>query len=185
MFLIWAQALKLSVPGYTANGSFYSLSERRRKNVSRGMNIRGLFFATVFILCLGCNVPLRVGEVARVQSPSGRIDAIIIEANTGPKASSSYDVFLVPSGQEHNSGVHIASLYAARRSQAAFGVNLKWNGAEELSIEYLEASAAEILQEMARIEGEQVQVKLRAGIEDTTAAPGGMLDNIRKRSSGS
>ncbi len=141
--------------------------------------------ASVLILCLGCNVPLRVGEVARVQSPSGRVDAIIIEANTGPKASSSYDVFLVPSGQEHGGGIHIASLYAARRSQTAYGVNLKWNGVEELTIEYLEASAAEILQEPARIEGEQVQVKLRGGIEDTTAAPGGMLDNVRKKSPGS
>lgn len=140
--------------------------------------------ASVLILCFGCNVPLRVGEVARVQSPSGRIDAVIIEANTGPKASSSYDVFIVPSGQEHNSGIHIASLYAARRSQTAFGANLKWNGAEELAIEYLEASAAEILEELARIEGEQVQIKLRAGIEDTTAAPGGMLDNVRKKSPG-
>ena len=140
--------------------------------------------ASILILCLGCNVPLRVGEVARVQSPSGRVDAIIIEANTGPKASSSYDVFLVPSGQDHSSGIHIASLYAARRSQSAYGVNLKWNGAEELAIEYLEANAAEVLQELARIEGEQVQVKLRAGIEDATAAPGGMLENTRKKSPG-
>ena len=140
--------------------------------------------AAILMLCLGCNVPLRVGEVARVQSPSGRVEAIIIEANTGPKASSSYDVFLVPSGQEHISGIHIASLYAACRSQNAYGLNLKWNGAEELSIEYLEASAAEILQELARIEGEQVQVRLRAGIEDATAAPGGMLENIRKKSPG-
>jgi hypothetical protein len=146
--------------------------------------MRGIRLASVLILCLGCNVPLRVGEVARVQSPSGRVDAIIIEANTGPKASSSFDVFIVPAGQEHGGGIHIASLYAARRSQTAYGANLKWNGAEELTIEYLEAGAAEILQELARIEGEMVQVKLRGGIEDTTAAPGTMLDNIRKKSSG-
>ena len=147
--------------------------------------MRGICVASVLMLCLGCNVPLRVGEVARVPSPSGRVEAIIIEANTGPKASSSYDVFLVPSGQEHGGGIHIASLYAARRSQNAYGVNLKWDGPGELSIEYLEASAAEILQGLARIEGEQVQVRLRAGVEDDTAAPGGMLENIKRKSPGS
>lgn len=143
-----------------------------------------IWSASILIFCLGCNVPLRVGEVARVASPSGRLDAIVIEANTGPNASSSYDVFLVPSGQDHNKGVHIASLYAATRSRTAFGVNLKWNAAEQLSIEYLEAGAAEIMKETTSIEGEQVQVTLSAGIEDATAAPGSMLDNVKKRNSG-
>ena len=144
--------------------------------------MRVIRFASVLIFCLSCNVPLRVGEVARVASPSGRIDAIVIEANTGPKASSSYDVFLVPSGQDHNQGIHIASLYAASRSRTAFGVNLKWSGPGELAIEFLEASAAEIMKQTASVEGEQVQVRLRAGVEDATAEPGGMLDNIKKRS---
>ncbi len=147
--------------------------------------MRVIHIATVLILCLGCNVPLRVGEVARVASPSGRLEAIVIEANTGPKASSSYDVFVVPSGQDHNQGIHVASLYAASRNRTAFGVNLKWGGPGELAIEYLEASAAEIMKATADIEGEQVQVKLRDGIEDPAAAPGGMLDNIKKRNSGS
>ncbi|HET8678141.1 MAG TPA: hypothetical protein VFO63_20230 [Blastocatellia bacterium] len=125
-------------------------------------------------------MPLRVGEVARVASPSGRLEAIVIEANTGPKASSSYDVFLVPSGKDHNQGIHVASLYAASRSRTAFGVNLRWDGPEELAVEYLEARAAEIMKATADIEGEQVHVKLRDGIEDPTAAPGGMLDNTKK-----
>lgn len=167
-----------------ARSELYCVSERSLCRRAP-MNMRGIGVASLLILCLGCNVPLRVGEVARVQSPSGCLDAIIIEANTGPKASSSYDVFLVPSGQEHGSGLHIASLYGARRSQNAYGINLKWNGSEELSIEYLEASAAEILEGLARIEGELVQVRLRAGVEDAAAAPGGMLDNKGKRSPGS
>jgi hypothetical protein len=144
--------------------------------------MRVIRFASVLILCLGCNVPLRVGEVARVASPSGRLEAIVIEANTGPKASSSYDVFLVPSGKDHNQGIHVASLYAASRSRTAFGVNLRWDGPEELAVEYLEARAAEIMKATADIEGEQVRVKLRDGVEDPTAAPGGMLDNTKKRS---
>lgn len=145
------------------------------------MSIRVISLTSVLILALGCNVPLRVGEVARVGSPSGRIEAIVIEANTGPKASSSYDVYLVPSGKDHNQGIHVASFYAASRSRTAFGINLKWNGPEELAIEYLEASAAEIMKATADIEGEQIQVKLRDGIEDPGAAPGGMLDNVKKR----
>lgn len=143
--------------------------------------MRVIRFASVLILCLGCNVPLRVGEVARVASPSGRLEAIVIEANTGPKASSSYDVFLVPSGKDHNQGIHVASLYAASRSRTAFGVNLRWDGPEELAVEYLEARAAEIMRSTASVEGEQVQVQLRDGVEDPAAAPGGMLDNLKKR----
>jgi hypothetical protein len=149
-----------------------------------GEIVRAICLASVFVVFIACNVPLRVGEAVRVPSPSGRIDAIVIEANTGPNSSSSYDVFLVPSGGEHSSGVHIASLYAARRNRTAYGVNLKWNGPEELSIEYLEASAAEIMRDRASIEGEQVQVKLRKGIEDPDALPGRMLDNTRKKSAG-
>ena len=143
--------------------------------------MRVIRFAILLTLCQGCNVPLRVGEVARVASPSGRLEALVIEANTGPKASSSYDVFVVPQGEDHNRGIHVASLYAASRSRTAFGVNLKWDGPEQLAIEYLEARAAEIMKSTAAVEGEQVQVKLRDGVEDPTAAPGGMLDNLKKR----
>jgi hypothetical protein len=137
--------------------------------------------ALIPILSFGCNVPLRVGEVARAASPSGRLDAIVIEANTGPKASSSFDVFVVPSGEDHNKGVHVASLYAATRSRTAYGVNLRWSGVEQLAIEYFEASAAEIMKETVAIDGEQVRVSLSAGIEDAAAAPGSMLDNVKKR----
>ncbi|HJQ68633.1 MAG TPA: hypothetical protein VKA70_06660 [Blastocatellia bacterium] len=145
------------------------------------MSMRVIRFATLLILSLGCNVPLRVGEVARVASPSGRLEAIVIEANTGPKASSSYDVFVVPSGEDHNRGIHVASLYAASRSSTAFGVNLKWDAPEELAVEYLQAHAAEIMKSTATVEGEQVTVRLRDGVEDATAAPGSMLDNLKKR----
>lgn len=132
------------------------------------------------VLSAACNVPLRVGEVSRAASPSGRVDAIVIEANTGSQSSSSHDIFIVPSGKEHNAGVHVASLYGATRNPASFGVNLKWNGPEELSIEYLKATAAEIMQERAEIDGERVRVTLREGIEDPQAPAGIMLDNLKR-----
>lgn len=129
----------------------------------------------------GCSVPLRTGEVARAVSPSGRVDAIVIEANTGRPSASSYDVFLVPSGEGHTRGLHIASLYSATRNQVSYGVNLKWEGPAQLTIEYMKASAAEVLKDSATIEGEQVQVRLRDGIEDAQAPSGIMLDNLHKK----
>lgn len=132
-------------------------------------------------LLTGCSVPFRSGEVARVVSPSGRVDAIVIEANTGRASASSYDVFLVPSGEGHLRGLHVASLYSATRSPTSYGVNLKWEGAAQLTIEYLKASAAKVLEERATIEGEQVQVRLRDGVEDAQAPSGIMLDNLHKK----
>ena len=145
------------------------------------MSLRIICLFLIVVMPLGCNVPLRVGEVSRIASPSGGIDAIVIEASTGARSSSSYDVFLVPSQKEHINGVHVASLYAATRNAKAYGVNLRWEGQGELFIEYLKADAAEILNEQVTIEGQQVRVKLRGGIEDPNAPPGGMLNNLRYR----
>ena len=137
--------------------------------------------AAIAILGTGCGVPLQIGEVARVNSPSGRIDAIAIEANTGSPAASSFDVFLVPMGKTHSEGVHVASLYAASRSTTAFGINLKWTSAERLSIEYLNARAAEIMEAQAAIANESIEVVLTSGIDDPRAPAGGMLQKAQSK----
>ncbi len=143
--------------------------------------LRAICPLLLLALLPGCSVPFRSGEVARVTSPSGRVDAIVIEANTGRASASSYDVFLVPSGESHLRGLHVASLYSATRNGNSYGVNLKWEGAAQLTIEYLKASAAKVLEERPSIEGEQVRVGLRDGIEDGQAPAGIMLDNLNKK----
>ena len=143
--------------------------------------MRTVCLLITLILLISCNVPLRIREVARVRSASGQVDAIVIEANTGPDSSSSYDIYLVPSGEDHNKGHHVASLYSAKRNDKSYGVNLKWNNAEELSIEYLKAEAAEVLQERATIEGQEIRVILSKGIEDAHAPEGIMQNNLRNK----
>ena len=133
------------------------------------------------ILLISCNVPLRIREVARIATASGRVEAIVIEANTGPDSSSSYDIYLVPSGEDHNKGSHVASLYSAKRNDKSYGVNLKWNDQTELSIEYLKAEAAEVLQQQTTIEGQEIRVILSKGIEDAQAPAGIMQNNLRNK----
>ena len=143
--------------------------------------MRTVCLLIALILLIGCNVPLRIREVARVQSASGQVDAIAIEANTGPDSASSYDIYLVPSGEEHNKGHHVASLYSAKRNDKSYGVNLKWNNPEELSIEYLKSEAAEVMQERATIEGQEIRVILSKEIEDAQAPAGIMQNNLRNK----
>ena len=147
--------------------------------------MRAVCLLIVLILLVSCNVPLRIREVARVRSASGLVDAIVIEANTGRDSSSSYDVYLVPSGEEHNKGHHVASLYSAKRNDKSYGVNLKWNDRGELLIEYLKAEAAAVLQQQATIEGQEVRVTLSKGIEDAQAPAGIMQNNLRNKNGNS
>ncbi|HKY04089.1 MAG TPA: hypothetical protein VJQ56_04320 [Blastocatellia bacterium] len=144
-------------------------------------SLRAICSLLLLALLPGCSVPFRSGEVARVASPSGRVDAIVIEANTGRASASSYDVFIVPSGEGHARGRHVASLYSATRNRSSYGVNLKWENSARLAIEYLKASAAKVLEERPAVEGEQVEVWLRDGVEDVQAPPGIMLDNLHKK----
>jgi hypothetical protein len=81
-----------------------------------------------------------------------------------------------------SSGAQVARLYDAVRNEAAYGVNLRWESASELSLQYLSAKSAMVTMPLWRSGDSTVHVVLRAGIRDSTAPPGGMLHNIKQRS---
>jgi hypothetical protein len=89
-------------------------------------------------------------------------------------------VFVVTKGERVKSGAEAAYLYAAVRSEQAYGVNLKWEEEHSLAIEYLEAQSASLKLQKVIIGNEEVSLSLRSGIRDSDAPPGGMLYNSKK-----
>jgi len=120
-------------------------------------------------------------EVARVSSPEGDIEAVLVETNGGATTSFGYEIFVVPNGVKKRSS-RAAHLYAAVRNSSAYGVNLRWLSASELLIEYQKADSSEVDQPSVVVAGRTVRVVLRPGVTDPNAPPGGMLYNKRRMS---
>lgn len=118
-------------------------------------------------------------EVARVRSPDGSRDAVLIERNGGATTSFGYEVFVVPHAAPVREGAAgaVASLYAATRNAQAYGVNLRWVAADSVVIEYLRAREALVHGATVNGRPDQLRVALRAGVEDPRAPGGGMQYN--------
>jgi len=119
-------------------------------------------------------------EVARVTSPSGRLDAVLVEINGGATTSFGYYAYIVPHGKKYQRGPRVADLYAAGRSRQASGANLRWEGPSQLVIEYLTAQQEKLNRPLAVVGQDTIIVSLRSGVLDTTAPGGGMLYNLEK-----
>ena len=122
-------------------------------------------------------------EVARVTSPSGAVDAVLVETNGGATTSFGYEVFVVEAGSSFDAEDSIAALYAAVRNGSAYGANLRWRAPDVLSIEYLTARSAELYQRSIEVSGVRIAAGLKSGVEDLTAPAGGMLMNLQAASS--
>jgi hypothetical protein len=119
-------------------------------------------------------------EVARVTSPSGRLDAVLVETNGGATTSFGYQAYVVPRGSKNSRGPQVAFLYGAVRSTHAWGANLKWEGPSRLVIEYLEAKEERLSRPLVVVDADTVRVSLRSGVLDATAPAGGMVYNLEK-----
>jgi hypothetical protein len=137
--------------------------------------VAALLFGLGLLVC-GCSSR---DEVLRLTSPDGRVDALLFEKDCGAPCSFGYEVRLATKGSRH--GEEVASLVGASRNDNAWGVNLKWSGADELSVEYLRAEDARLLKQTVGIAGHNVKVSLRGGIKDPLAPAGGMLYNLQGR----
>jgi hypothetical protein len=121
-------------------------------------------------------------EVARVSSPSGQVDALLIEGNGGATTSFSYYLCVVPRGKKVSGRPEaaVARLYGAFRSKSAYGLELKWEGANSLVGEYLGAQDSKVIKDAVTVAGQQIAITLRSNINNTAAPPGGMLYNLGK-----
>ena len=120
-------------------------------------------------------------EVSRVTAPGGALDAVVVETNTGATTSFGYEVHVVPTGASTREEAHVARLYAAVRSDSAYGVNVRWLKADELRIQYLSADNASLKDSVVAVGSHRVRVSLDSGITDSLAQKGGMLWNLRGR----
>jgi len=125
----------------------------------------------------GCGVISR-DEVSRVSSPDGRIEAVLFEKNGGATTSFSYDVAV--SDANHKAEKTVAWLYGALRNRSAFGASLRWNGNNELVVEFYESREKHLIEPTLQIAGRTLSVVLRNGVVDSGAPPGGMYFNVQK-----
>lgn len=118
-------------------------------------------------------------EVARVSNVEANVDAVLVETNGGATTSFGYLVFVFPAGRmpKRDDGP-VAGLYGAWRSKRAYGVNLRWEAKNALSIEYLDAQAASLRNAEVNIGGRPILIAMKSGISDANAPSGGMLYNL-------
>ncbi|MGB2715425.1 MAG: hypothetical protein WBC51_14685 [Vicinamibacterales bacterium] len=133
------------------------------------------FLPIALALLAGCDLVSR-DEVARVASPDGRVEAVLVETNGGATTSFGYEVHVVEKGRPV--GDRVAWLYGAGRNAQAYGANLKWTGENEIVIEYLEARDQTLERKTVSVAGRVIKVSLRSGVNDPTAPAGGMLYNL-------
>lgn len=116
-------------------------------------------------------------EVARAASPNGRYEAVLLESSGGATTSMGYRVFVVPPGTGPRQGTEVASLYGTVRSDSAYGINLRWDDATTLSLEFQDSQRDTLLAPVVRIGGHRVHVRFRRGVTDSTAPSGSMWYN--------
>ena len=139
------------------------------------------WIATAGALCItACDI-VSHDEVARVTSPDGNSDAVLIETNGGATTSFGYEIHVVPRGDDPRFKWETAFLYGAFRNPHAYGVNLRWESPTSLAIEYLSAKTATLKQASVSVGGREIVVQLVDGIADPNAPPGGMLYNLQGR----
>jgi hypothetical protein len=119
-------------------------------------------------------------EVARVVSPTGRVDAVVFETNGGATTSFGYEIYVVEHGAQP-AGSPAISLYGAVRNEHAYGANLKWASPDSIAVEFLSAKTAKINQQTQSIGTQAIHFAVHEGVTDPAAPPGGMLYNLRGR----
>jgi hypothetical protein len=141
--------------------------------------------ALLAAIVTGCGDFASHDEVARVRSPDGKIDAVLVESNGGATTSLWYDVHVVEAGASYRSESSVAHLYGAGRNESAFGVNLVWLNSAQVEVQFLSAQTSSVSPMPIRLAGVEVSVSLRPGIVDAKAPPGGMLYNLERPQHGS
>ena len=118
-------------------------------------------------------------QVARITSPDGQVDAVVFESDCGAICDVVDEVWVVPRGRRH--GDKVAWFDDAVRSERAWGVNVKWDSAHHLVIEYLSAGQAKLLMQKTVIAGQDVQISMRSGTSEPLVPVGEMVNNLSRQ----
>ncbi len=133
---------------------------------------------TIFIIFLSaCS---NADDVARLPSPSGKVEAILTEKNSGAATSFLYNVYLV-SVTVPEKKIHIAQIHGATRSENSYGINLIWLSENRLELQYYEAKAVKYIKDEIVVDNITYNITSKSGAIDKSAPPGGMLYNLKGR----
>jgi hypothetical protein len=145
------------------------------RRAARLAGVRHLCIIVALLLSSACS-----DEVARVRSPNGLTDAVLMESGGNATVSPGYDIVLTRAGGSSIWGTNVAGLYAAVRSDSAYGVNLRWPSNDSLRIEFLRAQTVNNFTPSVRIHNQTVFVSLDSGIVDLRASAGSMNYNQQR-----
>ena len=148
---------------------------RSLRRATRLTCMRHLCIIVALLLSSACS-----DEVSRVRSPNGLTDAVLMESGGNATVSPGYDIFLTRAGGSSIWGSEVAELYAAVRSDSAYGVNFRWPSNDSLRIEFLRAQTVNRFVPSVRIHGQTVIVSLDSGITDPRAPSGSMHYNLQR-----
>jgi hypothetical protein len=114
-------------------------------------------------------------EAARLRSPTGAFEAVVIETNGGATTSFGYEIHVVKAGSDPSDAASQAALLYGAVTSVHYGVILEWTAANSLTIGYLRAHSTRVDRPNVRIGDQDVVVQLQSGRSDTTALRNGVL----------
>jgi hypothetical protein len=118
-------------------------------------------------------------EVARIASPSGKLEAVLIETNGGATTAFGYLIYVVKTGSKPPKTEKApADFYRPAGNGSRYGVNLRWKNDALLYADYLSATLAHNSGHAAVYGFEPVTIELRSGIVDPSMPSSEMLHNI-------
>ncbi len=122
------------------------------------------FFLSVVVLVFVTGCGWSKVEVQRVASPSGELEAVVIEEDGGATTSKGYAVYIVERGNAEL-GDHCAYIYGARLSENDYGISIEWSAEDHLEIHFIRAKFVEY--EESIIVGDRlVEISLNGEVMD-------------------
>lgn len=105
-------------------------------------------------------------ETNRIVSPSGKIDAVVIEADGGATTSVIQRIYLVEHGEQASGFPDAildgATVYNDENSSVCFdyGVKMKWEPSSKLILKYVSVNRSEVFNSPIKIAGENIYINL-------------------------
>ncbi|MBS0580766.1 MAG: hypothetical protein JSR36_16025 [Proteobacteria bacterium] len=128
---------------------------------------------------LGLALALLVGcsarhEVARLPSPDGALDAVLIESSSHAATAADYTVYVVKRRAPLGRYPAVMYIRAVPRGDDPVPVAPKWTAPDTLAVEYLSAKEVTVPHAEMHLENRTVRIAPRPGVLNASATPGGM-----------
>ena len=154
------------------------ISSRDNREMRQPRSFAIVAALTFPVFLTGCPEISSHDKVKEMWSPDGQTVATLYEENGGATTSFGYEVTLASKNSPEQK--FAASLYGAARNREAYGVDLKWSDNSALVLECFSLKGAPKLSTPVHLEGRDVEIKLKTGVENASAPSGGMAYNLKR-----